>query len=275
MNILRTFVASLLLCSLGYFPEKEASAQGQLSSVDHAVQGGQIGGVFDSCGQGGQAGVLVYIPGRSFDARTGPGGGFVLSYVPAGLWTLVFERQGNVIHTVEDVFVGMRAATDLGLVSVCSDQDGDGFDLSQDCDDLNPAVNPDAPELCNGIDDNCDGVVDEGCVSCSDADSDGFFAQTSCGTAVDCDDANPAVNPDALEACFDSIDNNCDGEADEGCTQCDVGAPCETGQVGLCAIGVFDQSCSCVLVNPAEPEICDSRDNDCDGQVDEDSVCTP
>ena len=58
-----------------------------------------------------------------------------------------------------------------------------------------------------------------GCVvnpECTDADSDTYFAEEGCGTAVDCDDANSNVNPGASESC-DDIDNDCDGETDEGC----------------------------------------------------------
>ncbi|HLD21569.1 MAG TPA: putative metal-binding motif-containing protein, partial [Patescibacteria group bacterium] len=42
--------------------------------------------------------------------------------------------------------------------------DGDGVDVcAGDCNDNDPAVNPDAPEACNGLDDNCNGEIDEGC----------------------------------------------------------------------------------------------------------------
>ncbi len=49
------------------------------------------------------------------------------------------------------------------------DKDGDGYPADQDCDDLNPMVHPGAPELCNGMDDDCDGQVDEGCNECKEA----------------------------------------------------------------------------------------------------------
>ena len=92
-----------------------------------------------------------------------------------------------------------------------------------DCDDTNAAVNPGATEICNGIDDNCDGEIDEG----FDADGDGY---TTCGG--DCDDGDPAVNPGAMEICND-IDDNCDGNIDEGdvCSTNDTTPPTITVSV--------------------------------------------
>jgi len=67
-----------------------------------------------------------------------------------------------------------------------------------DCDDNNQAINPDAIEICDGLDNNCDGLTDEG----FDNDGDGY---TSCGG--DCDDTNPGVNPGEAEVCDT---NRCD-----------------------------------------------------------------
>ncbi|MBI4160964.1 MAG: pre-peptidase C-terminal domain-containing protein, partial [Acidobacteria bacterium] len=86
------------------------------------------------------------------------------------------------------------------------DQDGDGYDISVDCDDQNPEVHPAAPESCNGADDDCDGLIDEN----FDQDADGV---TIC--EGDCDDNDTLNFPGNPEIC-DGRDNDCDGVVDEG-----------------------------------------------------------
>jgi hypothetical protein len=91
---------------------------------------------------------------------------------------------------------------------------------SGDCDDTDGAIQPGAAELVDGIDNNCDGQID---LCFSDADGDGYgdvASVVACGVpnAVnlpgDCDDGDPAVNPDALEVPGDDIDDDCDGALD-------------------------------------------------------------
>ena len=106
------------------------------------------------------------------------------------------------------------------------DLDGDGSPAEDDCDDDDPAVHPEASELCNGIDDNCDGVVDtdatDAVIRHLDADGDGYGGNpfTTCeptdGIAEggDCDDANAAVNPLACDDPYDGVDNDCNGTGD-------------------------------------------------------------
>jgi len=79
-----------------------------------------------------------------------------------------------------------------------------------DCNDGNPQINPGATEVCNGIDDNCNGKIDDS----FDADGDGYGTCIGTGEG-DCDDTDPAIHPGAAEVC-DGKDNNCDGTADEG-----------------------------------------------------------
>lgn len=90
------------------------------------------------------------------------------------------------------------------------DDDGDGFTENQgDCDDNDPTVNPSQSEVENTLDDNCNGVVDEG-TDAFDDDNDGYSENQG-----DCNDANPAVAPNATEICGNGIDDNCNNTQDE------------------------------------------------------------
>ena len=103
------------------------------------------------------------------------------------------------------------------------DLDGDGFNVLRgtlfDCDDTNPLINPDATELCNGLDDNCDLITDETSIFYIDRDADGFgdINETfeSCDQPTgyvrnyeDCDDTNPDVNDPSIDTDGDGI-NDC------------------------------------------------------------------
>ncbi len=155
-------------------------------------------------------------------------------------------------------------------VESCEPVDGRVED-GTDCDDGDPDTHPGAPEVCDGDDDDCDGVADLGQVSTwyVDADGDGFGdpdqASLSCDPepdwvleAGDCDDSDAEVSPDAEETC-NSVDDDCDGLVDEdfdldgdgwGGAHCG-GADCDDD----------DPS-----VHPDAEEICDDGvDNDCDG----------
>ena len=157
---------------------------------------------------------------------------------------------------------------DLILDTFYADSDNDGFgDPSNsitgtwppppgyvfnrlDCNDANFYIRPNAAEVCNNIDDNCNGLIDlddpliQGAHWYADADGDGYRDLATLVIAcvsppgyltpfagIDCDDTNPAIHPGVPELC-NEIDDNCDGLID--------------------------------------PEICNGWDDDCDGLIDED-----
>lgn len=150
------------------------------------------------------------------------------------------------------------------------DNDGDGHYKGPDCDDTNPAINPDAEEVCDGIDNNCDSQIDETC----DYDSDGYSPEEG-----DCDDTDQYINPGATEICDDK-DNDCDSQIDEGVKltfyrDSDNDSYGSTAGIQACSApeGYVANSGDCDDTNPnihpgaADP--CDGIDNNCDGVPEE------
>ncbi len=185
------------------------------------------------------------------------------------------------------------------------DADGDGDRRPAcgggDCDDDNGGVNSNLDEMCDpaGINEDCNPLtIQNEMTRDGDRDDDGYI-DTRCfnlrddGTenrGTDCDDTRPTVSPVGVEAC-DGIDNNCDGRVDEGvlstfyfdldndnygrsdmnvmaCTRPDgyalVGGDCDDGEV---------PSAHSSSVNPGAMEVCNGRDDDCDGLTDPDCDC--
>ena len=139
------------------------------------------------------------------------------------------------------------------------DVDGDGFaPCDGDCDDADPAILPGAPEQCDLIDNDCDGVVDDGVGA--DGDGDGWFPCQG-----DCNDLDPSIYPNAPELC-DGLDNVCAGSvpANEADDDADGWRICE---------GDCDDAS--VYLSPDAVEVADGLDNDCDGTPDDGAVtCT-
>jgi hypothetical protein len=136
------------------------------------------------------------------------------------------------------------------------DLDGDGYaTCAGDCWEGAPLVFPGASELENGVDDDCDGLVDEG-TRWYDDDGDGTSE-----VGGDCADGDPARHPGAAELC-DGVDQDCDLVVDDG-TECgdDDGDGWSESQ-GDCADGE-------PLVFPgAVEDLSNGIDDDCDGEVD-------
>ena len=169
-------------------------------------------------------------------------------------------------------------------------------EVDGDCNDGDPAVHPEASEVCNSVDDDCDSEVDENVGSAwyVDADADGYGdpraetmlcdgASGFVDNATDCDDSDDTVWPGAAEVC-DVQDNNCDGAVDEGVTRTfyvDIdgdGHGLASVTLDACTVptGYAESADDCddgnAAVNPAAAELCNTLDDDCDGDTDEDSA---
>jgi len=185
--------------------------------------------------------------------------------------------------------------------SVVSCEDPTGYVSDDtDCNDTKSTVNPKAPEVCDGLDNDCDGVTDpstsvDATTWYRDADGDGYGdtakSQTACTQPVgyvadgtDCNDASSAVNPGATELC-NGIDDDCDGltdpptSADAGTYYYDgdsdsYGDPSKSETQCTADAGYITDNTDCndskSSINPAATEVCNSTDDDCNGLVDDD-----
>jgi len=145
-----------------------------------------------------------------------------------------------------------------------ADNDGDTWLVCDgDCDDAAATTNPGAAELCDGVDNDCDNVADNGLTF--DADGDGYTSIGSCtGSGDDCDDNDVDSYPGNPEVC-DGADNDCAGGVDDGLTS-DVDGDGYTA-IGSCAGSADDCDDTDSFTNPGGVEICDGNDNDCNGSM--------
>jgi hypothetical protein len=209
--------------------------------------------------------------------------------------------------------------------SLFEDLDGDGFgsdvvvlscepelagaaDNDQDCDDGEAQVHPEAVEVCNGLDDDCDGDVDDDDSSLepstlstwyADADADGYGDPLESVEACsppegyvedrsDCEDGDAQVHPDASEVC-NGIDDDCDDKIDDADASLDTstrssfyddddgdgyGDPDTETETCSPPSGAVSDATDCddadAHVNPAQTEVCNGLDDDCDGDIDDD-----
>ncbi|MBX7193836.1 MAG: hypothetical protein K1X94_17420 [Sandaracinaceae bacterium] len=199
---------------------------------------------------------------------------------------------------------------DDGVLSTFyADGDGDGHGLasstteacaaptgyvasSDDCNDGCATCYPGATEVCDGLDNDCDTLVDDGVLTTFYLDADGDTYGTSATTEActlpagyatrggDCNDGCMTCNPGASEVC-DGLDNDCDALIDDGVlstfyrdadgdtygltTMTMAACTAPAGYVGRGG----DCNDACMTCNPGASEVCDGLDNDCDAMVDD------
>ena len=178
--------------------------------------------------------------------------------------------------------------------SLCASQSG-YVNNAFDCNDFQAQINPVAQEICNGIDDNCNTLVDDGLQFTNyflDGDQDGFGSgspQSLCNNPgngyslvnTDCNDAIAAINPSASETC-NSIDDNCNLQVDEGLVFTNYfadndgdgfGSPAQAFPSCVPLNGMVTNNGDCndanANINPIAIEIGGNGiDENCDGQID-------
>tara|TARA_R110002096_G_scaffold299503_2_gene494033 strand:+ start:110313 stop:111908 length:1596 start_codon:yes stop_codon:yes gene_type:complete len=233
------------------------------------------------------ADVGIFVAVMAYDAEQNPIGFARLPPPTNFVANKVLEWEVTLERIPSGVFVGPTGCLVIfneeggpARVARGSDQDCDGYistdDDGRDCNDLNPFQNPGKVEDCgNGVDDDCNGLVDG--EDTEDVDRDSFGA---CGgNGGDCNDHDATVNPGATETC-NGVDNDCDGVCDGGF---------DADGDGYTTCGSFVDGGECLFLDDSKAdcddtdasnyvgneEICDGKDNNCNQRCDEESSLDP
>ncbi len=168
-----------------------------------------------------------------------------------------------------------KECCDYDITIICFDNDNDNYyainpqcPQGNDCNDQNPNIHPNANEICNGIDDNCNNQIDEDLTRTCGISNTGIcqFGTETCeyGEWEDCDATFPTT-----EICINGLDDNCNGQTDENCQICvdndndnyyAISDSCDEGN------DCNDQNPN---IHPNANEICNGIDDNCNGQIDE------
>lgn len=194
----------------------------------------------------------------------------------------------------------LSLSSDDGLIKLCVpndlciDPDEDEYGSGPgckgpDCDQTNPNINPGAPEICDGLDNNCSGTIDDNAVDVNypcDTSQTGICAEgwTVCkqGGFIECE---PNVTPGERQEICDGLDNDCNRLVDEGPDEDEnynfvigIGRPCGNPD-GQCFGGyqVCNSEAKAMECDGDDPflegvlDLCDGIDNNCNGEIDEDA----
>jgi hypothetical protein len=163
---------------------------GLCGSLQAAGAAGTISGRVNYCDQGGVLGMKISLSGRQASIYTADDGKFLFESIPAGTYALFYAINENLVHVSKNVIVKSDESTALGEISFCPakkadavgpelqttidnecptesqapecvDNDKDGVVAAKDCNDNDERIRPGAPESCDGMDNNCNGKIDD------------------------------------------------------------------------------------------------------------------
>jgi hypothetical protein len=166
------------------------------------------------------------------------------------------------------------------VCDACTDIDGDGYAVEGggcgeiDCNNNDLLINPGKNDTnCNNVDENCDGIADEGFLpiptTCGVGACSANTGQIECQAGIEVDICDPFGGAAADDSVCNGLDDDCDTLIDEDyvttSTSCGSGVCASTGQL-TCQDGVELNTCT-----PGAPssEVCDNLDNNCDGVIDD------
>ncbi|MCX7769406.1 MAG: MopE-related protein [Flavobacteriales bacterium] len=252
--------------SIGVLSSGKVLVTGKTNSSDYPT----TGGVWDD----------TYSGGAYSDV-------FVTSLDPCNFYTFYQDSDGD------------NHGNPFATISACTAPPGYVW-VNTDCDDTNPSIFTGATETCNGVDDDCDGNIDDGVLLTfyEDADGDGYgnilVFVDGCTPPpgyvvnnIDCNDSDPAISPAASEVC-NFTDDDCDGITDEGLPLYTFYYDADGDGYGDastttsdCAAppGYVSDNSDCddaiASVNPGATEnFCNGLDDNCNGSVDEGAPAT-
>ncbi|MDP2315821.1 MAG: putative metal-binding motif-containing protein [Pseudomonadota bacterium] len=278
-------LAPLLMALACVTPPDDSAAAASPSAADWTTVVALLDASCVSC-HGPGAGSAVELPRDLLLDLAIAGGTYVVPFDPdaSRLWRVLSGELADGDYGIMPEGTGQLANDQIApvkawieggaLILVPVDADGDLLYSDSDCDDGDATVHPYADERCDGVDNDCDGVVDDEAIDGSafyvDADGDGYGSgdplsgcDAPTGYAAeggDCDDRDGEAFPGAPETCDDPVDRNCDGAVGVVDGDADGWAACEE----------CDDSDPAVF--PGAIEVCDGGDNDCDGTVDDSAV---
>jgi hypothetical protein len=255
-------------CTLGTPQGEDATCDGIDEDCDGAVDEDFVGAP-TTCGAGTCASTGV----------TSCSGGIVSDSCRAGAGSSGDSTCDGVDDdcdgALDEDYVSVPTACGVGACADAGSTECVGGQVTSTCQPRPPAADD---ATCNGVDDDCDGSVDEDFEALQTTCGVGACAATGTRSCVSgqVEDSCSASAPALGDASCDGVDDDCDGEADEDYvpvpSTCGVGACAATGSV-LCVLGRPADTCT-PTTGAADDASCNGADDDCDGSIDEDFLET-